>query len=111
MYSKRTYENEKKMRLACMCYSRLLSFVSDITTPTINKIRISNLVFDDGNIQTIIGPKHFKNDVIISGDATVELINGINITKEFENSLHGSGNAVNINGNIVSIYCISIIIF
>lgn len=75
---------------------------SDITTPAINKIRISNLVFDDGTVQNITGPKEFMNDVTVLGDLKVELFNGFNIIKELTNKLQDNEGNVTINGNLVS---------
>lgn len=83
-------------------YFNNFTIFSDITTPAINKIRISNLVFDDGTVQNITGPKEFMNAVTVLGDLKVDLFNGFNITKELRNKLQDNEGNVTINGSIVS---------
>ncbi|CAG9816474.1 unnamed protein product [Phaedon cochleariae] len=74
-------------------------YVKDLTTPSINDIKIDDVVFDEG-IQNITGPKRFSEKVHVFGDISVELINGISIREEYNKSIL-LGKPANINGSIV----------
>lgn len=53
---------------------------------SLNNIHINDVVVDDG-VQTITGLKQFVASPDILGNIKVSLLNGYNITQEFENSL------------------------
>ncbi|XP_063929204.1 uncharacterized protein LOC135141748 [Zophobas morio] len=64
-------------------FFRKISFRGNIETPHINDINIDNMVYDKGT-QTISSPKRFINDLIIAGNMRTELINGLDLSKSYE---------------------------
>ncbi|KAG5899454.1 hypothetical protein JTB14_015307 [Gonioctena quinquepunctata] len=58
----------------------------NLFTPTINDIKITNIIFDEPN-QIISSPKRFKKKVEVFGNITTDLINDISISEEHRRSV------------------------
>ncbi|KAJ8930053.1 hypothetical protein NQ314_017218, partial [Rhamnusium bicolor] len=72
--------------------------IENIKTPSINDIKIDNVIFDMDQ-QNISSPKYFMQKLEIFGNVTSDYINGINITGAYGNSVI-KGQEANIDGSI-----------
>ncbi|CAG9855477.1 unnamed protein product [Phyllotreta striolata] len=70
----------------------------NFTTPSINNIKIDEMVFDI-DTQEIFGSKQFKQPLAIHGNVTIDFVNGVNLSYEFANSIPLEGQAELI-GNV-----------
>lgn len=93
-------QSESFISLKLLIFVILILFI-DFTTPYINNMKVEDIVFDEGT-QNITSVKYFKHPVNVYGNISVNIINGVNITYEFLNSIPFEG-SVEIDGNIVSI--------
>uniref|UniRef100_A0A6P7FVF0 Uncharacterized protein LOC114333090 n=1 Tax=Diabrotica virgifera virgifera TaxID=50390 RepID=A0A6P7FVF0_DIAVI len=67
-------------------------------TPFINGIPINDIIFDL-RVQNISGNKHFIRPIRISGNVSIDFINGANVTERFENAIPLEGPVIS-NGNV-----------
>lgn len=74
-------------------------FLDSILTPHLNHILIEDIVTDDGNLQNVESAKTFLHNITIAGNTKVDLINAVNLTKIYENSVLATRNEV-INGSL-----------
>ncbi|XP_056645403.1 uncharacterized protein LOC130450794 [Diorhabda sublineata] len=72
--------------------------VQNLSTPSINDINMGEVVFDEGT-QDIFGTKHFFQHVEIMGNASIDLINGVNLTDRFDKTISNEV-PVNITGSV-----------
>ncbi|CAH1961343.1 unnamed protein product [Acanthoscelides obtectus] len=62
------------------------------------EMTVDDVVFDVGE-QTVMGKKNFVKDVEVFGNVTTDLINGLNISQAYQNSVMSNKNII-VNGSI-----------